>query len=110
MNIPLHKKQPTNKRRKTLENKYTPGEWHAHDGQIYPLETGKTLAIIPYFDNEDKEQQANAHLIAAAPKLLKACNRIASHEYGSDRRYRNSDEIKTLKRIAKQAIFEVENY
>lgn len=52
---------------------HTQGEWHAKDGQIYPLQTGKTLAVIPYFDEEDKEQQANAKLIAAAPDMLEAC-------------------------------------
>jgi len=53
--------------------KHTKGNWFAHDGQIYPEETGKTLALIPYFDKENEEQQANAYLIAAAPDLLEAC-------------------------------------
>jgi len=52
---------------------YTKGEWYAHDGQIYPIETGKTLALIPYFDEENKEQKANAQLISASPDLLEAC-------------------------------------
>jgi len=68
-----------------MKTKHTPGTWHAHDGQIYPEETGKTLALIPHFDAENKEQEANALLIAAAPEmaeaLLKAYNcfkRLAS--------------------------------
>jgi len=56
-----------------MKTSHTPGTWHAHDGQIYPEETGKTLALIPYFDAENKEQEANAKLIAAAPELLDAC-------------------------------------
>lgn len=55
---------------------HTPGKWHAKDGQIYPQETGKTLALIPYFDAENEEQQANARLIAAAPELLEALQNI----------------------------------
>lgn len=52
---------------------YTKENWYANDGQIYPTETGKTLAIIPYYDKENKEQEANALLIASAPELLEAC-------------------------------------
>jgi len=55
-----------------MKTSHTPGTWHAHDGQIYPEETGKTLALIPYFDAENKEQEANALLIAAGPELLDA--------------------------------------
>ncbi len=51
---------------------HTAGNWYAKDGQVYPEETGKTLALIPYFDRNDKEQAANAKLIAAAPDLLEA--------------------------------------
>lgn len=58
-----------------MNNKHTPGTWYAKDGQIYPTETGKTLALIPYFDKENEEQQANQKLIAAAPKLLEALNK-----------------------------------
>jgi len=56
-----------------MNNKHTEGTWYAHDGQIYPEETGKTFAVIPHFDKENEEQQANARLIAAAPKLYEAC-------------------------------------
>lgn len=62
-----------------MENLHTPGEWYAKDGQIYPQETGKTLALIPYFDSEDKEQEANGKLIAAAPELLEALIHAYSH-------------------------------
>lgn len=55
-----------------MEMQHTPGNWHAKDGQIYPTETGKTLALIPYFDEKDIEKQANQQLIAAAPDLLNA--------------------------------------
>lgn len=59
-----------------METKHTKGNWFAHDGQIYPEETGKTLALIPYFDKENEEEQANAKLIAGAPNLLKACMKV----------------------------------
>lgn len=51
--------------------RYTQGEWYAKEGQIYHLETGKTLATIPYYDGTE-EQEANAKLISAAPELLEA--------------------------------------
>lgn len=54
-----------------MKTNYTQGIWHAKDGQIYPEETGKTLASIPYFDPENEEMQANAQLIASAPTLLR---------------------------------------
>ncbi len=63
-----------------MENlKNTQGNWHTNDGQIYPQETGKTLALIPYFDKENEEMEANSKLIASAPNLLKALQTIQSN-------------------------------
>jgi len=61
-----------------MTNKHTKGEWVANEGQIYPQETGKTLALIPYFNKDDEEQEANAKLIAAAPNMLKIIEDIAA--------------------------------
>jgi hypothetical protein len=55
---------------------HTKGEWIAKEGQIYPQETGKTLALIPYFDEGNEEQVANQKLIAAAPNLLEVLMKI----------------------------------
>lgn len=63
--------------------KYTSGEWITNEGQIYPQETGKTLALIPYFDKDSEEMQSNAKLIAAAPDLLKACIDFIEEETGN---------------------------
>jgi hypothetical protein len=68
-----------------MTNKHTQGEWVAKDGQIYPAETGKTIALIPYFDEESEEQKANSKLIAAAPELLKMLQTISSILDGWDR-------------------------
>jgi hypothetical protein len=51
----------------------TEGEWLAKSGQIYIQETGKSIAIIPYFDKENEEHASNEKLMAAAPELLAAC-------------------------------------
>ena len=59
-----------------MKTNYTQGIWHAKDGQIYPEETGKTLAIIPYFDPENEEQKANQQLIAAAPSMHEAITEV----------------------------------
>ena len=51
----------------------TKGKWITKEGQIYPQETGKTLALIPYYDNTNEEQEANAQLIAEAGTV---CNKL----------------------------------
>ena len=55
-----------------MNTKHTQGDWYARDGQIYPTDTGKTLALIPYYDKDNEEHEANARLIANAPELLAA--------------------------------------
>lgn len=55
-----------------METNHTQGNWHAHDGQIYPEQTGATVALIPYFDKDNEQHQANSKLIAAAPDMLEA--------------------------------------
>jgi len=55
-----------------MKAKYTNGDWIAKEGQIYPQETGNTLALIPYYDETNEEHKANEQLIAAAPKMLEA--------------------------------------
>jgi len=59
-----------------MKTKHTPGEWNAKEGQIYSLETGKTIALIPYFDNTSEEQEANQKLFAAAPELFQMVNNL----------------------------------
>lgn len=56
-----------------IVSEYTKGNWATKEGQIYSEQTGKTHALIPYFDSDNKEDNTNASLIAAAPELLKAC-------------------------------------
>lgn len=78
-----------------MKNKHTAGEWITKEGQIYPQETGKTIALIPYFDSEDKEQQANARLIASAPEMLEALQEIIRLSQSSGTEH----DIKNIQRI-----------
>ena len=59
-----------------MTNKHTQGEWFANDGQIYTTETGRTIAIISYFDKKNETDVANQKLIAAAPQMLEALIKI----------------------------------
>jgi hypothetical protein len=63
----------------TRETKHTPGNWHTNDGQIYPIETGETIATVHYFDKTNEEHQATARLIAAAPFLLATLTEIVDN-------------------------------
>lgn len=68
---------------------HTPGPWHCH--YLGSLATGITTASIDEFNKEgdrgdliawvphDRNEEANAALIAAAPDLLAACQRVISY-------------------------------
>lgn len=58
------------------ETKHTAGNWIAKDGQIYPQETGVTLALIPYFEKGNEEQEANQKIIAASKDVLEALENL----------------------------------
>lgn len=62
-----------------MNTKHTQGDWHTKDGQIYSTDTGKTLALIPYYDEDNEEHVANARFIANAPWLLMALQEAAEH-------------------------------
>lgn len=51
---------------------FTPGKWHGHDGQISSELTGRTIAIIPYFDKGNQEMVDNQKLFSNAKELLEA--------------------------------------
>jgi len=59
---------------KTLTTQQT---WTAKDGQVYDEKTGKTIAVIPYFDKELREDLRNQKLMAAAPEMLETLKHIA---------------------------------
>lgn len=56
----------------TTKTKHSDGEWYAKNGQIVQSNTGRTLAVIPYFDSRNDEQKANQELMAMAPTFLNA--------------------------------------
>lgn len=66
-------------------SKHTPGKWEVRDLIVgvdlnQPL---KSLTICKIYGN-DKETQANAHLIASAPELLEACKSALSSLLDAD--------------------------
>jgi len=79
--------------------KHTPGTWITKDGQVYPEETGKTIAVIPYYDEENSRQKADAALLAAAPDMLQACETAVAQIYNND----PQAAIATLQNAAKKA-------
>lgn len=80
---------------------HTKGNWIENSGQIYPEETGKTIALIPYFDKEDEEQQANVKLMAASKELLEACEQVIESFDANNEFQWTEDHIK---RICEEAI------
>ena len=86
-----------------MNTAHTNGEWHAHDGQIYQTETGRTLALIPYFDSTFEEDKANQNLIAAAPDLLKSLVDVLE-ELNQARRAQNKLTLSEAERNAQAAI------
>ncbi len=69
---------------------HTPGPWMAHGmnvsvagirGTRPPLIT--VASIYPSNDDNAKQAEADARLIAAAPDLLMVCKAIAAHDYAS---------------------------
>ena len=86
-----------------MNTAHTNGEWHAHDGQIYQTESGRTLALIPYFDSSFEEDKANQNLIAAAPDLLKSLVDVLE-ELNQARRAQNKLTLSEAERNAQTAI------
>jgi hypothetical protein len=62
---------------------HTPGPWKVQEGGKYVEAVTCTVARIYHLpdlmDDADAESQANARLIAAAPALLEALERIRGH-------------------------------
>ena len=92
-----------------METLHTTGDWYAKDGQIVAQDTGKTLAVIPYYDNTDEEQTANANLMAAAPKMINDFKRIVLLINESETyRELKGNEV-AVREIAEQAIQQATN-
>lgn len=92
---------------------HTPGPWRVGDagatvfGPRTDAPSPRTVARITAKPCASDEDRANARLIAAAPDLLEALERIAGYEYRADRRHTRMvgvEEIETTKCIARAAI------
>jgi hypothetical protein len=61
-----------------MNTKHTLSELYAKDGQIVAQETGKTIALIPYFDKDNENHLMAQNLLAAAPDLLQTLKYIVN--------------------------------
>jgi hypothetical protein len=62
-----------------METKHTPGPWNwleQREANQYRLLTNEKRWIITYLELTSDEQKANAHLIACAPELLDALEKL----------------------------------
>jgi len=62
-----------------MDNKHTSGEWMTDGSEIY--NQYNTIAAINYRSKgiAEEEAEANAKIIAAAPDMLEALNRLLNH-------------------------------
>ena len=91
---------------------FTQGPWKCEYGMVYtdagiPIATmdRDTRATLPV------ERDSNAHLIAFAPTMFSALERIANHESRANRKHRGMvsvEELESLQRIARLVIQDVE--
>ena len=60
------------------ELKHAPGPWSIRQESVWSVGTDHEMTALVY-GCTDKEEEANAHLIAAAPDLLEALKAISSN-------------------------------
>jgi len=60
---------------------HTPGPWQL-EGEVVSSESNKVIHVPPWSPRHP-ELHANAQLIAAAPDLLAACERVIEAEWGN---------------------------
>ncbi len=94
-------------------SKHTPGPWHyfeTEDGRcrVKPLNRKYIVAECSAMEPQCEEQRSNARLMAAAPELLEALNKLVAHVdfIPTDPYYRN--ETKELMGAARAAIAKAE--
>ena len=66
--------------------KHSPGPWHVHMGHLIKCEVGLVIADVEKYPSHILKDAriANAHLIAASPKMLAALEKVSEfirHEY-----------------------------
>ena len=100
-----------------MPRRNTPAPWYAIGGAVFADADGKRpIARMVRDESASKagiypvERDANSRLIAAAPELLEALERIVYHECRADRRQRSMvdiEEVVTLQRIARTALSKI---
>ena len=90
------------------EKKFTPGPWEINSlkpetNRVLDANSSDTPAFVTiWFTRREQELDANAHLIAAAPQLLEALEKLVE-EYKMATGLLNYDDIEEIS-LAKQAI------
>ena len=96
-----------------MQSTHTPGPWHVNAISRGRIIGDASVKAETYQINNRNSTIATVYrpkdcnLIAAAPAMYEALERIANHEYRTDRRHRGMidiSEIQTLERIARVAL------
>lgn len=80
----MYKNGELDRKENNMKTSFTPGPWHVatrrnefHSERVFAAGS-RYIACIGGSDDTVGEQKANAHLIAAAPELLEALERVVA--------------------------------
>jgi len=78
------------------------------DGQVYCPRTGKTIALLPYYDSSSIKDRHNQRLLAAAPQLYAALVNVME-ELNQERRRQQKLTMSEIEREAECLIFNIDS-
>lgn len=88
--------------------KESPRVFLGKDGEIYCPRTGKTIAVLPYYDSKSIKDRHNQRLLAAAPQLYAALINVMQ-ELNQERRKQQKLTMSETEREAECLIFNIDS-